>query len=144
MYLSKCLFSVAHSEVYGYGFRPYEYLPPPGSATINVTSELRAEEVKRGMYSLRSFLLPKLLAAVLYTATYFIPNVSPYLVSITSQLFYCEFIGSARDDIILLFFKARFKVAKFNFKIYFYTLTSVPPVLYFLFYDLSYFLTFRP
>ena len=23
--------SVAHSELYGYGFRPYEYLPPPGS-----------------------------------------------------------------------------------------------------------------
>ncbi|XP_071093439.1 uncharacterized protein [Haliotis cracherodii] len=47
---------VAHSEVYGYGFRTHEYLPPPGD--VNVT-QVRYSEHQMGMHSMRSFLLPR-------------------------------------------------------------------------------------
>ncbi|OWF40950.1 uncharacterized protein LOC110463146 [Mizuhopecten yessoensis] len=59
---------VAHSELYGYGFRPYEYMPPLDGANTT-TSVGRLQENMLGMYSLRSFLYPKLLAAALYVAT---------------------------------------------------------------------------
>ncbi|KAK3581733.1 hypothetical protein CHS0354_000117 [Potamilus streckersoni] len=51
---------VAFSEVYGYGFRTYEYLPP----LYNVTSGVEQQESDMGMYSLRSFLLPDMLMLV--------------------------------------------------------------------------------
>ena len=55
--------SVAHSELYGYGFRPYEYLPPPGSDNYTTA---QTQEHALGMYSLRSCLLPKLFILVAY------------------------------------------------------------------------------
>lgn len=54
---------VANSEIYGYGFRPYEYLPPPDINNSNVTVA-RKHEWQLGMYSLRSFLLPRIFAHV--------------------------------------------------------------------------------
>ena len=57
-------FPVAHSEVYGFGFRTYEYLPEkiPGYHV----SAARAQEVTLGMFSLRSFMLPHLIAVIMF------------------------------------------------------------------------------
>ncbi|XP_062582598.1 uncharacterized protein LOC134244339 [Saccostrea cucullata] len=52
---------VAFSEVHGYGFRPYEFLPP--ATGPNVTSA-RSQERMLGMYALRSFIYPRILAGV--------------------------------------------------------------------------------
>ncbi|XP_060075872.1 uncharacterized protein LOC132555542 [Ylistrum balloti] len=68
---------VAHSEFYGYGFRPYEYMPPLEGA--NSTSVGRLQENLLGMYSLRSFLYPKLLVIALHVATVFGYTGSPML-----------------------------------------------------------------
>jgi len=74
------LFTVAHSEIYRYGFRPYEYLPPPDMNSINITVA-RQHEYQLGMYSLRSFLLPRIFAYVGYMFIYFGYSGSLFLVS---------------------------------------------------------------
>ncbi|CAG2212773.1 unnamed protein product [Mytilus edulis] len=54
---------VAHSELYGFGFRPYEYLPPPDLNDPNITIA-RKHEYHLGMYSLRSFIIPEIYSYV--------------------------------------------------------------------------------
>ncbi|XP_045172683.2 uncharacterized protein LOC123534472 isoform X2 [Mercenaria mercenaria] len=73
---------VAHSDVFGYGFRPYEYLPPPSPDVINSTtlSSAHVQEIQLGMFSLRSYILPKLISGVLILADMSGINASPYLV----------------------------------------------------------------
>ncbi|KAK3084812.1 hypothetical protein FSP39_019458 [Pinctada imbricata] len=56
------ILEVAHSELYGYGFRPYEYLPDEKSEV----SIARAQELDLGMYSLRSFIVPKIFVMIAY------------------------------------------------------------------------------
>ncbi|XP_069134914.1 uncharacterized protein [Argopecten irradians] len=68
---------VAHSEFYGYGFRPYEYMPPLDGA--NTTSVGRSQENVLGMFSLRSFLYPKVLVLALYAASFCGYTGSPML-----------------------------------------------------------------
>ncbi|KAL5017622.1 hypothetical protein ScPMuIL_007211 [Solemya velum] len=53
---------VAHSELYGYGFRPYEYLRAPGAGSRLPVSE--AQTYSLGMYSMRSFLYPQIFVMV--------------------------------------------------------------------------------
>ncbi|KAH3891311.1 uncharacterized protein LOC127854467 [Dreissena polymorpha] len=52
---------VAFSEVYGYGFRPYEYLPKP----THVVTSAENHTFRTGMFGLRSFLIPDMFAGVL-------------------------------------------------------------------------------
>ncbi|XP_063397161.1 uncharacterized protein LOC134681454 [Mytilus trossulus] len=61
---------VAHSELYGFGFRPYEYLQPPDLNDPNITIA-RKHEYHLGMYSLRSFIIPKIYTYVGYCFLYF-------------------------------------------------------------------------
>uniref|UniRef100_K1PAF7 Mannosyltransferase n=1 Tax=Magallana gigas TaxID=29159 RepID=K1PAF7_MAGGI len=56
---------VAYSELQGYGFRPYEFLPPASGP--NVTSA-RMQERMLGMYAMRSFIYPRILTGVGYIA----------------------------------------------------------------------------
>ncbi|KAH3887378.1 uncharacterized protein LOC127843712 isoform X2 [Dreissena polymorpha] len=57
---------VAHTEAYGYGFRAYEYLPFPRNDVTNTSnSEFQTLQLRNRMYSLRSFMLPKMLAMFL-------------------------------------------------------------------------------
>ncbi|KAL3857570.1 hypothetical protein ACJMK2_012221 [Sinanodonta woodiana] len=67
---------VAFSEVYSYGFRTYEYLPPPH----NVTSGVEQMESDMGMYSLRSFLLPDTLMLVFHLARFIGLGKNAFLV----------------------------------------------------------------
>ncbi|XP_067671377.1 uncharacterized protein [Haliotis asinina] len=67
---------VAHSEVYGYGFRMYEYLPPPDS--ILTTAE--DQENTLGFYSLRSFLYPHIYTICFAIVGLFNPNLNLFLV----------------------------------------------------------------
>ena len=85
---------VAHSEVYGYGFRPYEYLPPPnisgpdaGVASPGAArpSAVERQEAALGMYSLRTFLHPKLYMLVLGGKELLGIHASPFLVSTTAH-----------------------------------------------------------
>ena len=73
--------SVAHSEVYGYGFRTYEYLPAEHPRYHMTTA--RAQEVALGMYSLRSFMLPHLIALFMIVVDKAGIAVPPFLVSNT-------------------------------------------------------------
>ena len=70
---------MAHSEVYGFGFRTYEYLPEkiPGYHM----NAARAQEVMLGMFSLRSFMLPHLISAIMFLVDKFGLPASPFLVS---------------------------------------------------------------
>lgn len=56
---------VAYSELQGYGFRPYEFLPPASGP--NVTAA-RMQESMLGMYAMRSFIYPRILTGVGYIA----------------------------------------------------------------------------
>ncbi|KAK7474442.1 hypothetical protein BaRGS_00034325 [Batillaria attramentaria] len=47
---------VAHGEMYGYGFRPYEYMPPDRTPDL---PNIRHQELDHGMAALRSFLVPR-------------------------------------------------------------------------------------
>ncbi|KAL5016409.1 hypothetical protein ScPMuIL_005998 [Solemya velum] len=67
---------VAFSEVYGYGFRPYEYLPPP----TNVTSPAEEQEMENGMYSLRSFLYPRIFMVAFGIARWIGIGEKPFLI----------------------------------------------------------------
>ncbi|XP_071093433.1 uncharacterized protein [Haliotis cracherodii] len=67
---------VAHSEVYGYGFRMYEYLPPPDS----VMTSAEDQENTLGFYSLRSFLYPHIYTICFAIVGLFNPNLNLFLV----------------------------------------------------------------
>ena len=69
--------SVAFSEVYGYGFRPYEYLPPPPT---NTTIPTEQHDLRSGMYALRSFIYPSIFTVVLTVARYLGVDGNPLLV----------------------------------------------------------------
>ena len=73
------MFPVAHSEVYGYGFRTYEYLPEKISGYH--VSAARAQEIELGMFSLRSFMLPHLISVFMFLVDKIGPSAAPYLVS---------------------------------------------------------------
>ena len=81
MYFVSLYISVGHVEAFKFGFLPYEFLPPPDNDIVNGTiSEARAHEIRLGMYSLRSILLPKLLSFVLLVSKMADITASPYLV----------------------------------------------------------------
>ncbi|XP_014674543.1 PREDICTED: uncharacterized protein LOC106814710 [Priapulus caudatus] len=68
---------VAHTEAYGYGFRPYEYLDAPA---VNGSAAER-QRAALGMYSMRSFLHPHIYA-LLFTATRWLCfDANPFQVS---------------------------------------------------------------
>ena len=77
--MTSILFPVAHSEVYGFGFRTYEYLPEkiPGYHM----NAARAQGVTLGMYSLRSFMLPHLISVIMFMVDKIRLPISPFLVS---------------------------------------------------------------
>ncbi|CAG2230812.1 unnamed protein product [Mytilus edulis] len=67
---------VAFSEVYGNGFRTYEYSP----STINVTTPVEEQEMNQGMYSLRSFLYPQFFAVIFAVCKFVGIRLNCYLV----------------------------------------------------------------
>ncbi|XP_064651568.1 uncharacterized protein LOC135502546 [Lineus longissimus] len=67
---------VAHTEVYGYGFRPYEYMAPPQSSN----STVERQEQMFGMYSMRSFLLPKVYIIVFQLAELLGTTAKPFML----------------------------------------------------------------
>ncbi|KAL4223666.1 hypothetical protein ACF0H5_017134 [Mactra antiquata] len=73
---------VAHTDAYGYGFRPYEYTEPlyPDAQENSTLSEARLQELRLGMYSLRSFILPKILSMIMIIADLCGISWSPFLV----------------------------------------------------------------
>ncbi|XP_061162414.1 uncharacterized protein LOC133171643 [Saccostrea echinata] len=96
---------VAFSEVHGYGFRPYEFLPP--ATGPNVTSA-RSQERMLGMYALRSFIYPRILASVGSIVRVLGYRGSLYLIwkifhaGVTSCLplatyFFCKKVTGSRD-----------------------------------------------
>ncbi|VDI40033.1 Hypothetical predicted protein [Mytilus galloprovincialis] len=67
---------VAFSEVYGNGFRTYEYSP----STTNVTTPVEEQEMNQGMYSLRSFLYPQFFAVIFAVCKFVGIRLNCYLV----------------------------------------------------------------
>ncbi|ESO84700.1 hypothetical protein LOTGIDRAFT_168569 [Lottia gigantea] len=68
---------VAHSEVYGYGFRPYEYLT---STPNENTTRLRQREISLGMSAMRSFIYPSFFIAITWVAELFTQGIKPFLL----------------------------------------------------------------
>lgn len=96
---------VAYSELQGYGFRPYEFLPPASGP--NVTSA-RMQESMLGMFAMRSFIYPRILTGVGYIALLLGYNGSLFVLwrmfhaSITSCLplsvyVFCKFVTRNHD-----------------------------------------------
>ncbi|XP_069136108.1 uncharacterized protein [Argopecten irradians] len=73
---------VGFSEASGHGFRTYEYLPPP----TNVTTSVEEQEVRNGMYSMRSFMFPLFYTLVFKIATILGYNYNPYLLGRLSHV----------------------------------------------------------
>lgn len=67
---------IAFSEVYGHGFYPYEYLPPP----TNLSTDGEKQQAAMEMYSLRSFLYPQMFAVAMKAARWFNLTLSPFMV----------------------------------------------------------------
>ncbi|XP_021370387.1 uncharacterized protein LOC110461290 [Mizuhopecten yessoensis] len=67
---------VGFSEASGYGFRTYEYLPPP----VNVTTSVEEQEVTNGMFSMRSFIFPLFYTFVFKMAAVVGYDYNPYLL----------------------------------------------------------------
>lgn len=67
---------MAFTDVYGYGFYPYEYLPPP----TNISTAAEKQAATMGMYGLRSFLYPKAFAIAMETARLVGIPLSPFMV----------------------------------------------------------------
>ncbi|KAK6191859.1 hypothetical protein SNE40_003443 [Patella caerulea] len=90
---------VAHSEVYGYGFRPYEYLT--SEAQPNNT-RIRERELQLGMAAMRSFLFPGFFVFISYCLEVLNVDVQPFLAwkishaCITSTLPLAIFIFTKR------------------------------------------------
>ncbi|CAL1532825.1 unnamed protein product [Lymnaea stagnalis] len=90
---------VAHTELYGYGVRPYEFLGPPKGDNMSL---LELKEKELGMWAMRSPLVPQffMLTSTLVAALGFEPN--PFLlwrvahVSVTSWLPFaiCTYVTS--------------------------------------------------
>ena len=68
-------FSVAHSEVYGYGFRTFEFLPLAKGGNL-----YQQKEQQLGMYALRSPLYPRFYVIVSWMTSLFGCSAAPYLV----------------------------------------------------------------
>lgn len=66
---------MAFSEHHGYGFRFYDYLPPPTNAT-----PVEEQELLSGMFSLRSFLLPGIYRLMFITADVLSLQILPLTV----------------------------------------------------------------
>lgn len=66
---------VAFSEYHGYGFRFYDYLPPPTNAT-----PVEEQELLSGMFSLRSFLLPRVYMLMFSAADFLSLQLLPLTV----------------------------------------------------------------
>ena len=77
MVYNVCL-PVAHSEVYGYGFRAYEFNPPP-EVTSN-TPQVRKEEQRHGLSAMRSYLLPHVYVTVTWLLQRLGLHFPPFLV----------------------------------------------------------------
>ena len=76
IYLVVSFISVAFADVYGYGFYPYEYLKPP----TNITTSAEKQLAKMGMYSLRSFLYPKMFSFAMDIARWCYLPLTPFMV----------------------------------------------------------------
>ncbi|XP_070206211.1 uncharacterized protein [Littorina saxatilis] len=72
---------VAHSEVYGFGIRAYEFNPEP--AIDAQTPEIRKQEMTHGMYALRSHLLPHAYVTVTWFPNCFTWKIFHTLVAST-------------------------------------------------------------
>ena len=71
------MFLVAHSEVYGFGVRLYEYLPVPTSPNCHGEHQ----NMESGIYSTHSHMLARLYTLVLYLAKTSGVEASSFLVS---------------------------------------------------------------
>ncbi|KAJ8312809.1 hypothetical protein KUTeg_010182 [Tegillarca granosa] len=80
--------NVAFSEVFGYGFRTYEYLPPP----VNTTTFVEEQELANGMYSLRSFLFPRFYMFWFQIANLLGFHYNPYLFARQIHVFVTSFL----------------------------------------------------
>ncbi|XP_064612612.1 uncharacterized protein LOC135476506 [Liolophura sinensis] len=103
---------VAFSELHGYGFRAYEFLPPPESP---LSSSARQQEANLGMHSLRSFLYPRVFVLVMLVGDWL--GMKPFLVAkvfhaavtstlplatyfFTSTVFHCHDIASLSSILV--------------------------------------------
>ena len=69
--------AVAFSELHGFGFRPYEFLPSAFGSNVTAARE---QESMLGMFALRSFIYPRIYTVVGYIALLFGYNGSFYMV----------------------------------------------------------------
>ena len=81
------LFPVAHSEVYGYGFRAYEYLRAPGSENASIAED---QQMELGMYSMRSFLYPRIFMLLFHVKEWLGIQQKPFLVRIHQVSISCQ------------------------------------------------------
>ncbi|XP_062566327.1 uncharacterized protein LOC134228664 isoform X1 [Saccostrea cucullata] len=72
---------VAFSEYHGYGFRFYDYLPPPTNAT-----SVEEQELLSGMFSLRSFLLPRIYMLMFAIADFLGVQLQPLMIARTGHV----------------------------------------------------------
>lgn len=78
---------VAFSEYHGYGFRFYDYLPPPTNAT-----PVEEQELLSGMFSLRSFLLPRVYMLMFSAADFLSLQLLPLTIARAGHVIVTSFL----------------------------------------------------
>ncbi|KAL8605101.1 hypothetical protein ACOMHN_018902 [Nucella lapillus] len=90
---------VAYSEIYGYGFRPYEFLPPMKGGNL---TQYQQWEQMHGMYALRSPLFPWFYVAVSCLVDGFGGcAAAPYLIWRTSHVVLASLVPLAAHGLTL-------------------------------------------
>lgn len=91
--------SVAHSEQYGYGFRPFEFMAPEDGANATLARQV---ELHHGLYALRSFLVPQAYVTVTWFLHVLGFNFPPFVVR---QLYY---LNKTNGLIIIIILRENF------------------------------------
>ena len=83
--------SVAHTQIYGYGFRPYEYSSLSHGTLGGAASDVslyRQRELELGMHGMRSALYPCFYVVVSFVADVFGLDVRPFVVRHNKDLLF--------------------------------------------------------
>lgn len=97
---------MANIELYGYGFLAYEFggVPPMNTSSLSV---LEKSNVERGMYAMRSAIVPKIYKIVIQLGSFISPETSPYQVAKLCHSVWTGFLPGSVFLFTLAYFNSR-------------------------------------
>ncbi|KAK7487919.1 hypothetical protein BaRGS_00020820, partial [Batillaria attramentaria] len=98
-------FEVAHTQVYGYGFRPYEFssLKQDDGASVSM---YRQRELELGMHSMRSALYPRFYVIVSLVAAVLGADIQPFVLWKASHAIVSSFLPLSIYRFVSVYFRS--------------------------------------